>query len=84
MPDSGFALAYDNRGNAWRVRKNYDMAIADYKEAIRLVPGNPGPYNALAWIWATSPRENCGDGKTGCRVCYPCRATASKWGFFIR
>ena len=32
------ALAYNNRGIAWRDKKEYDKAIADYNEAIRLDP----------------------------------------------
>ena len=61
--DSGFALAYNNRGNAWRVRKNYDMAIADYKEAIRLDRTFAPAYHALAWLWATCPEESFRHGK---------------------
>ena len=32
------ASAYNNRGNAWYAKKEYDKAIADYNEAIRLDP----------------------------------------------
>ena len=32
------AMAYNNRGVAWHAKKEYDKAIADYTEAIRLDP----------------------------------------------
>ena len=35
------ALAYNNRGVAWSVKKDYDRAIADFTEAIRLDPKMP-------------------------------------------
>ena len=34
-----------NRGNAYRVKGDYDHAIADYDEAIRLDPKDPDAYN---------------------------------------
>jgi tetratricopeptide (TPR) repeat protein len=36
--DPNYALAYNNRGNAHFVEKNYDRAIADYDQAIRIDP----------------------------------------------
>ena len=33
-----FADAFNNRGNAWSDKNEYDKAIADYNEAIRLDP----------------------------------------------
>ena len=59
----GFATAYNNRGNAWRVKKEYDKAIADYNEAIRLDPNFARAYHALARLWATCPEESFRDGK---------------------
>src|ERR1700736_4202389 len=32
------ALAFYNRGNTWSLKKDYDQAIKDYDEAIRLNP----------------------------------------------
>ena len=32
------AIAFSNRGNAWRVKGDNDRAIADYNDAIRLNP----------------------------------------------
>ena len=34
---------YNNRGNLWDYQNEYDKAIADYTEAIRLDPSNPTP-----------------------------------------
>jgi tetratricopeptide (TPR) repeat protein len=39
--DPNFADAYNNRGNAYRVKRNFDLAIADFDAAIRL--GVPPP-----------------------------------------
>ena len=39
------------------------MAIADYKEAIRLDCTFARAYHALAWLWATCPEESYRDGK---------------------
>src|SRR6185312_2905379 len=32
------AIAFNNRGNAWHAKKDYDRAIADYYQAIKLDP----------------------------------------------
>ncbi len=39
------------------------MAIADYKEAIRLDRTFAPAYHALAWLWATCPEESFRHGK---------------------
>ena len=39
---------YYNRGNVWQHKKEYDKAIADYNEAIRLDPTMPLPTSAGA------------------------------------
>ena len=39
------AAAYNNRGVAYRVKKNYAQAINDFNEAIRLVPNNANAFN---------------------------------------
>ncbi len=42
-------------GNAWYDKGEYDKAIADYSEAIRLNPKVVVAYNSLAWLLATCP-----------------------------
>ena len=61
--DPGFAPAYYIQGNAWRAKKEYDKAIADYNKTIRLYPRHAWGYHALAWLWATCPEESIRDGK---------------------
>ena len=34
---------------------DYDKALADFNEAIRLDPDDPASHNGRAWIWATCP-----------------------------
>jgi tetratricopeptide (TPR) repeat protein len=38
------ALAYFSRGAAFNEMKDYDRAISNYNEAIRIDPGIAGPY----------------------------------------
>jgi clan AA aspartic protease (TIGR02281 family) len=44
------AAAYKNRGNAYYNKKDYDGAIADYNEAIRLDPNQALTYHTLAYV----------------------------------
>src|SRR5215475_13766723 len=44
------AAAYKNRGNAYYNRKDYDGAIADYNEAIRLDPSQALTYHVVAYV----------------------------------
>ena len=57
------AFAYINRGRTWYDKKDYDKAIADYDEAIRLEPKYASAYKMRAWLWATCPDAKCRDGK---------------------
>ena len=43
--------AYNNRGVAWQPKKEYDKAIADYSEAIRINPSLYPAYEGRAWTW---------------------------------
>jgi tetratricopeptide (TPR) repeat protein len=49
--DSNYILAYINRGVSYFHLKEYDKAIGDYTEAIRLHPGDANAYynRALAY-----------------------------------
>lgn len=38
------SLACQNRGNIYHVKGDYDRALRDYEQAIRLDPANPGAY----------------------------------------
>ena len=40
------ANTHTSRGHAWSRKHEYDKAIADFTEAIRLEPGSPAAYNA--------------------------------------
>ena len=42
--DPGFAMAYNNRGSAYAILKQYDIAIQDFDKAIELNPGLAMPY----------------------------------------
>lgn len=44
-------------------KRNYDKAIADYNEAIRLDPNDADVYGAVAWLWATCPDAKHRNGK---------------------
>jgi len=41
----------------------YDKAIADYNEALRLDPGDAVTYNTRAWLRATCPDAKYREGK---------------------
>jgi len=45
------ASAYNNRGFAWRGKGEYDKAIADYTEAIKLDPGYALAYGNRGFAW---------------------------------
>jgi tetratricopeptide (TPR) repeat protein len=45
------AIAYCNGGHAYATMEDYDRAIADYSEAIRLNPCFAGAYNNWAWAY---------------------------------
>ena len=50
-PRPSLAIAYNNRGIAHAARKEFDRAIADYEEAIKLLPNADFPYNNRGNAW---------------------------------
>jgi tetratricopeptide (TPR) repeat protein len=61
--DPKHVLAFHNRGNAWKVQKEYDKALQDYNEALRLDPGHVLTLNSKAGLLATCSVEKIRDGK---------------------
>ena len=61
--DPKYAMAYYNRGNAYRKLGQYQQAMKDYDQAVRLDPKYAGAYNNIAWILATCPDSIYRDGK---------------------
>jgi hypothetical protein len=49
--DPKSALAYNNRGAAWREKGDLDRAVADFDQAIRLDPKIANPYANRGPIW---------------------------------
>jgi tetratricopeptide (TPR) repeat protein len=44
------AIAYNNRGNAFSGVGQYEQAIKDYDESIRVDPNYANPFNNRAWL----------------------------------
>jgi tetratricopeptide (TPR) repeat protein len=57
------AKGFVDRADDYVDRGEYDKAIADYKEAIRLAPEESEGYNSLAWLLATCTEDRVRDGK---------------------
>ncbi len=55
--------AYLTRGRAFKEKQEYDAAIADYSEAIRLDSKFVLAHNNLAWLLATCPDAQYRDGR---------------------
>lgn len=54
---------YFSWGNTHLANKEYDKAMANYAEAIKLNPKDTRPYERLAWVLATVPKDELRDGK---------------------
>ena len=48
------ASAYAKRGQERFAKRDYDKAIADFTEAIRLEPETPEHYIDRGWVWHTT------------------------------
>jgi cytochrome c-type biogenesis protein CcmH/NrfG len=57
------AKGYVERGDDYVDQGEYDKAVADYKEAMRLAPEEAEAYNSLAWLLATCTEDRVRDGK---------------------
>ena len=62
------AHAYFTLGLAYLVTKQPEQALANYKEASRVAPNTPQCLNALAWIYATSPKAELRNGAEAVRL----------------
>jgi tetratricopeptide (TPR) repeat protein len=79
-----FARAYRVSGNEWLAKMEYDKAIADFNEAIRLDPGDRTVYNnrGAAWMCKDEYDKAIDDFSEGIRrdpqsrADYTCRAFA--------
>jgi protein O-mannosyl-transferase len=47
----GCALAYNNRGNLYRMAGEYKKAMSDLDEAVRLLPSYPEPYHGKGAVY---------------------------------
>jgi Zn-dependent protease len=71
------ATALTNRGNAEILRGEWQRAIEDYTEAIRLQPKFATAHNNLAWLLATCPVDSIRDGQRAVEhATQACNATA--------
>lgn len=57
------AETLNQRGWVWNLNGNYDKALVDYEEAIRLAPKFMDPFNGIAWLRATCPEEKYRNGQ---------------------
>jgi tetratricopeptide (TPR) repeat protein len=61
--DPGNVAAFRGRGDAFLSLGNQGEAVADYDKALKVEPKNTGVLNNLAWVLATSPKDDLRDGK---------------------
>ena len=54
-------FAYINRADVYRATKEYDRAIADYDQVVRLDPGNASGFAATAWSMKGGLHQSKGD-----------------------
>jgi tetratricopeptide (TPR) repeat protein len=51
LASGGYAPAFASRASAWRAKGEFDRAIGDYSEAIRLAPGTATLYASRGNVW---------------------------------
>ena len=70
------ATAHTNRGLAESRRDEWERAIQDYKEALRLQPKLAGAHNNLAWLLAVCPVDALRNGQEAIEhATWACNAT---------
>lgn len=70
------ATALTNRGLAESRRGNWQRAIEDYREALRLQPNLANAHNNLAWVLATCPVDGLRNGQEAFELAtWACNAT---------
>lgn len=58
LSPANLAAAYRNRGRAYNGKGQYDKAIADYTETIKLLPGDPVAYNNRGFAYNKKGQRN--------------------------
>jgi Zn-dependent protease len=70
------ATVYTNRGFAESLRGEWERAIEDYHEALRLQPKLPSAHNNLAWVLAACPVDELRNGQEALKhATWACNAT---------
>ena len=60
---NNIAIAHSNRGITYSDKGDFDRAIADYEQALKLNPNLTTALNSLAWDLATMPSADRRDGR---------------------
>ncbi|MEI8383199.1 MAG: tetratricopeptide repeat protein, partial [Planctomycetota bacterium] len=73
-----------DRAGIWRMKGEWEKAIVDLKETLRMDPASTQAQNDLAWIQATCPDAKYRDGKSAIELARKaCEATKWKKDDFI-
>ena len=62
LSQENYPKAYHNRGVAYSGKGQYDRALRDFEDTIRLNPDNSDGYHSLAWLLATTAAAELRDG----------------------